>query len=281
MTSKQLQEDVRGKVVLRMRGGVASPLILEAAVRVARTFHGELHGLFVENEELLALAEMPFAREISLTGHHIRTLSPDLVRKEMHAASAAMEREFERLTQAARVPTRFEVVQGAAEEVLRKAMADTGILAIGEPLALATPGMFSDLVAELTNITGIVVVGCEARRAQGPILTVIDPSCDVELLVDTAEQIASEGTQEVILLIAAAEESEANRLEAETRAALDAGTRYRFERIVTRTPKSLGATVERYEGGLVIACIGGLVAENGLAASRFACALDCPLLLLR
>jgi hypothetical protein len=281
MAARELQEDVRGKVVLRMRGSAASPLILEVATRFARTFRGELHGLFVENEELLALAQMPFAREISLTGGHSRALSVDVVRKEMEAASAAMEREFERLTRVARIPARFEVVAGAAEEVLRKAMEGIGILAIGEPLALAAPGMFPELLAELTGITGIVVVGCEARRAHGPILTVIDPESDVAMIVDTAEQIAGEGVQEVILLIASAQRSEAERLEAEARAALDAGTHYRFERIGAVTPQALGALAQRHEGGLVIARIGGPVAESGVQASSFACALDCPLLLLR
>ena len=94
MAARELQEDVRGKVVLTMCGGAASPLILEVATRFARTFRGELRGLFVENEELLALAQMPFAREIALTGGRTRTLSLDVVRKEMQDASAAMEREF-------------------------------------------------------------------------------------------------------------------------------------------------------------------------------------------
>jgi len=281
MAAREHQTDVRGKVVLRMRGGAASPLILEVAARFARTFRGELHGLFVENEELLALAQMPFAREISLTGGRSRTLSLDVVRKEMEAASAAMEHEFERLTRAARIPARFEVVAGAAEGVLRKAMENTGILAIGEPLALAAPNMVAELLSELTGIAGIVVVGCEARRAHGPILTVIDPSSDVAMLVDSAEQIANEGAQEVILLIACAQESEAERLEAEARAALDAGTRYHFERVGAVTPHSLGTLAQRHEGGLVIARIGGPVAESGVHASRFACARDCPLLLLR
>jgi hypothetical protein len=251
------------------------------ATRFARTFRGELHGLFVENEELLALAQMPFAREISLTGSRTRTLSLDVVRKEMRDAAAAMEREFERLTRAARIPARFEVIAGAAEDVLRKSMKGTGILAIGEPLALAVPGVFPEFLNELTGIAGIVVVGCEARRAHGPIITVIDPSSDVAMLVDTAEQIAGEGAQEVILLIAGAQRSETERLEAEARAALEAGTRYRFERIGAVTPRSLGALVQRHEGGLVIAHVAGPVGESGIQASRFACALDCPLLLLR
>lgn len=279
MAQSRSQTDLRGKVVVRMRGSAASPLILEAATRVARTFRGELRGLFVENEELLALAQMPFAREISLTGLQSRSLSLDVVRKEMQAASATMKREFDRLTRAARIPAHFESIQGAAEEALKHATEDAGILAIGEPLALATPGIFADILHEITSLSGVVVVGSAACRAEGPILTIIDPDCDVALLVDTAEKIAEEGNDEVILLIAAQDGAQAEKIEHEAQAAIDTGTRYRFERVGSITPKSLASLVERREAGLVVARIGGPVAGDD--ASRFACAVDCPLLLLR
>jgi len=281
MTARQHRGDVRGKVVLRMCGGAASPFIMDVATRFARTFRGELHGMFVENEELLTLAQMPFAREISLAGGRTRALSPDIVRKEMAAALAAMQRQFRQLTQAARIPSRFEVVRGAAGEALRKATAETGILAIGEPLALAAPGMLPERLAELAGIAGIMVVGCEARRAHGPIFTIIDPAADVALMVDTAERIAGEDSQEVAVLIAATDGEEAERIEAEVRAAFDTGTRYRFEHIGALSPHALGAQVRGRQGGLVIARIGGPVAVDGIQASRFVCALDCPLLLLR
>ena len=96
-----------------------------------------------------------------------------------------------------------------------------------------------------------------------------------------AHDLPRQGVQEVILLIASTQRSETKRLEAEARAALDAGMPCSFERIGAVTPRSLGALVQSHEGGLVIAHIGGPVAENGVQTSRFACALDCPLLLLR
>lgn len=279
--ARKTQTDIRGKVMLRMSGGSASPLVLEVATRVARTFRGELRGLFIENEELLALAGLPFAREISLAGRRSRSLSLDVVRQEMAAASAAMEREFERLKQRARISAYFEVIQGAAEDALQRAMRDTGILAIGEPVTLATPDVFAKLFQDLTGLSGVVVVGCEARRAKGPVLSVIDPACDVALLVDTAEKIAGEGDEQVVIIVAAGDNAEAERLESEARTAIDAGTRYRFERIVAITPRSLAALVAGDQGGLVIARAGGPVAEDGGGASRFACAIDCPLFLLR
>lgn len=280
MAAKQMT-DLRGKVVLRMRGGTASPLILEAAVRVARAFRGELRGLFVEDDELLSLAGLPFAQEISLTGRRSRPLSPEIVRREMEAASAVMRREFEQLTRAARIPAHFEFVRGAAEDALRAAMQEFGILAIGEPLALAGAPALPSLATGLSELAGLVVVGCEARRATGPVLVIIDPASDVAQLVDTAERIADESAQDVILLIVSREAAEAERMEVTARAALDSGTRYRFAKTGDATPQTIRELAQRNAAGLVIARFGGPLAADERLALRAACALDCPLLLLR
>ena len=281
MATRRAKQDLRGKVTLRMRGGAPSPLILKVAEHVARSFRGELHGVFLEHEELLAVAAMPFAREISLNGRRTRTLSPEAVRKEMEAASTAMARKFASLAKSASIPAHFKVIRGATLDALGDAMENTGILAIGEPLALPAPDIFPDLLSDLANFTGVVVVGCEACRIDGSILAVIDPAADVANVVDTAEQLAAERGEEVILLITGAEGDASERLETKARAALDPVTRYRFERSIVDTPQAFGSLVKDCETGLVVGRIGGPIAEDGMQAVRFACAIECPLLLLR
>jgi len=273
--------DVRGRVLLRMRGGTANPLILEAAVSVARAFVGELRVVFGEDEELLSLAGFPFATEVSLSGGRTRLLSAETMREEMEAARTAMAREFEKLTRSARISTRFEVVRGTAESVLGQTMAETGILAIGEPLALAGAQSLSALSTELAGVTGLVVVSAQARRARGPIVVILDSHADIARLVDTAERIAGEASQELVLVITATAGGEAARIEREARNALDPGTRYRFEKVQDMTPRTIRALVRQSGGGLVVAHADGPAAADALQALRLACALDCPLLLLR
>lgn len=281
MAKVAAKKDVRGKVVLRMRGGAASPLILEAAVRVARSFRGDLRGLFLENRELMALAGMPFAREISFTGRSSRPLSLDTVEEEMLAASRAMEEKLTRFTSGMNVPTRFELVRSTTEDVLRKALQEAGILAIGEPIVLAAPERFLELLADQPGIAGIVVAGSDARRSEGAIATVIEPGCDVAFLVDTAEHIAAESHQTVLLLIAGASPEEARKLETDARKAIDPGTRFQIERIDQLTPRALGTFTRRHGCGLAIAGTCGSIATSADEAARFACALECPMLILR
>jgi hypothetical protein len=182
MATERAAKDIRGRVAVRMRGGKASPLILQVALRVARTFRGELHGLFFEHEDLMALARMPFGREISLTGARSRPISPETVEAEMHEALQAMEQRFEQLTEGLNLPTRFEVLH-SAEERSKQALRNIGILAIGEPIALAAPETFLSFLADLPSLAGIVVTGSGARRAEGPVVAVIEPGSNIGMLV--------------------------------------------------------------------------------------------------
>lgn len=280
MATERASNDIRGRVAVRMRGGKASPLVLQVAVRVAHTFRGELHGLFFEHEDLMALARMPFGREISLTGTRSRPISPETVEAEMHEALRAMEQRFTQLREGLNLPTRFEVLH-SAEERSKQALRNIGILAIGEPIALAAPETFLSILADLPSLAGIVVTGSGARRAEGPVVAVIEPGSNIGMLVDTAEKISGESGQETVLLIVTADSVEAAQLEAEARKSLDTGTRYRMERVHNIEPGSLSAFTRRMSAGLVIARAGGTLAGDGSLAARYACALDCPLLLLK
>lgn len=276
----QQSPDRRGRVVLRMRGGAANPIVVKAAMRLARAFQGELHGLFVEDEDLLSLAGMPFAREISFTGRRSRPLSTKIVREEMRAASEAMAREFERLARAAHVPAHFEISSEGATEALRAAMKESGILAIGEPLALAGGSVLRGMMSEFSGFAGLVLAGSEARRAEGAVVAVIDADCDVALMVDTAEMLAKSGSEEVVLVLAAEATGAGKALEGQARKALDRDTRCRFERLDRVTPQAVRTVAQSARGGIVLARLGGALAHDETDAARTACALECPLLLL-
>ena len=263
------------QVVLRMGGGSANPLVVEAAVRVARALRGELRGMFVEDEDLLALADLPFAREISISGAPSRPLTSALLRKEMQAASQVMQQVFDRLVDAAQVSAAFEIVHDATQ-ALHALQKERVILAIGEPVAVAGAHM----LPEFNDFAGLVVVGQRARRARGPIVAAVEGASDTARIVDTAEDLAREQGREVVLVIAAADHEEFARLSKEIRDALDPDTRFHVERAATRSPQELRLLARRYDAGLVMTQIGSSYARDPVAASRLVCLLDCPLLLL-
>jgi len=274
-------QDRRGRVVLRMRGAAPTPAMLETAARVARTFRGEVRGVFVKDEDLLALADMPFAREISLTGVRTRALSAAMIRREMEAASTATRLALERLARLRGVATRFEVIAETAASAPHAASEDTGILAVGEPLALVAPAALASLLSALPATAGVVVAGPSARRTSGPVLAAIDRNTDVALLVDTAEQIAREAGERIILLLSDVHDRAGSPLDQEVRAAIDPGTGFQITHVGPLSPRILGLLAGRHGAGLAIMQFNDSLVATVSQVARFTAALACPLLLMR
>ena len=55
------------RILLALEAGNGGSAAMEAATHLAAQLNAELHGLFLEDINLIRLAELPFAREIGLT----------------------------------------------------------------------------------------------------------------------------------------------------------------------------------------------------------------------
>lgn len=270
--------DARRLVILQMRGSSPNRVVLRAATRIARTFRGRLSGQFFANEDLLALAKLPFAQEISETGSSMRRLTIDTVQKEMDAASAAVRRLFEQISKSAGFDTSFDIL---AQESRDAHLA--GIIALGEALERTTtrrdrPSMRETFLAN-PDVAGMLAAGSRATRSRGPVLALLEPGCDVAPIVDTAEQIAKSDRDAVEIVILGNSESETTALADRALAALDKDTQFRLYKFELIDAAALASLVESRRVGLVVAGAGGML--GGDAFVRFACQIDCPLLLMR
>ena len=59
------------------------PSTIELAVAIAASQQGALHGLFIEDEDLLRAASLPFAREVPLTGGKPRTFDDRMLERNL------------------------------------------------------------------------------------------------------------------------------------------------------------------------------------------------------
>jgi hypothetical protein len=102
------------RVLVRLDAASENGTAIDTAARLAVHAQAALHGIFVEDEDLLHLARLPFARQITL-GAAAENLTTEHV--ELHLR-VAVERTRQELLAVARrhgVDGSFEVVRGAAE----------------------------------------------------------------------------------------------------------------------------------------------------------------------
>ncbi len=100
--------------------------VLEYAALLATLVRAELAGLLVEDEDLLQLAHLPFASEISRCSGAARILEPLSVERQLRLRADRMRKALRRIETEHRLRTSLEVIRGrlAPEAVFAHASAD-------------------------------------------------------------------------------------------------------------------------------------------------------------
>lgn len=165
---------------------------IDTAVHLAARAKAPLHGVFVEDEDLLHMAALPFARQVSL-GVGAEALTRAQIELHLKAAAERAHRELAAAAKRHHVRSTFEIVRGASERVLADASEGDLVVMGGEAHPIGqhfrmgcrwwaavevTPGPFL-LVRHDLSAGGMIVVLLRERTA------------GARRLVEAAAQIAA------------------------------------------------------------------------------------------
>ncbi|MFM9849314.1 MAG: hypothetical protein ACKVP3_19395 [Hyphomicrobiaceae bacterium] len=276
----------RGRVVLHLRSGQPHDVALAAAFRIAHAFRSEIESLFVEDQQLLELAGFPFAREISLSGRRTRTLSRDDMARELRMMAHAISRKVERRARAAEIPMRRRIVCDDPVTALAAACAENGpwnVVALADPFVSGDCDALRHIFDNVTATTGLVIVGPQAKRSEGPVVAVIEDMAHLEPMVRSALRLLREEGEEITVLLIADDDYKAQWMEGQARLALGDTPAIRIR--VGAAPRGSGAVIaedlRRLDPGFVIARFGGMLIPMEGDLKHLAASLECPLFLMR
>jgi hypothetical protein len=281
----------RGRVVLQLGNGEPSTLALEAAVRVAQAFGSEIESLFVESQQLFQLASYPFAREISLTGRSVRSITSADIEQDMRAVSQAVQRKLDALARAAEVPLRIRTMRADPLEALGRACAEVGpwnVVALGQPVGAESANALAAILDAVADVTGIVLVGPKCRRTRGPVVLAIEDEQHLPAMLSAAERLApvcalDEAAGETVILLVGSDAEELAGLDSHVRLLLGnrADVRIATSAACHGAPSVVAETLRRLAGGFVIAAFGGIVVPGEGDLRPLGTGLECPLFLVR
>jgi len=102
------------RILLDLPGRAADAGTIRAVAELAGALDAELNAMFVEDEDLLALAGLPFVRELRLPEHAWHPMVPDRIAQDMRQAVAQARRMLADAAAAAGIHSRLEVLRGEA-----------------------------------------------------------------------------------------------------------------------------------------------------------------------
>lgn len=88
--------------------------VLEAAASLANALHAELVGLFIEDQRLLRVAELPFAQELGLATARAQSLAVGDIERALRRQAERMRRVVGELAQPLGLAWKLEVLRGDA-----------------------------------------------------------------------------------------------------------------------------------------------------------------------
>ena len=114
------------RVWLAFKGNKPTREEIEAAVRLAESLSAELHGLLLRDDDLLALAELPFAVELTATGRR-RDLSRRHLARSLRVMSDSIQEMMRQATSGAALQWSFDAEHRALDQML-EALRETEVM---------------------------------------------------------------------------------------------------------------------------------------------------------
>lgn len=278
--------EAKGRVIVHLCSGTASPIALDAAVWLARAFQSEIEGLFVEQLQLIELVQSPLAREVPLSGRGPRTPSLALVERELRIASAAFHAEVTARAKAADVAVHARIVRDDPVNALSAVCAACGpwnAVALAEPFTAPACPSLKDLLESVPDATGLLVVGPNAARTDGPIVIALEYVEMLPAMINAAEKLAAVDEREVALCLVGADEVALMELDNAVRYLLHEhpGVSLAGSSITFGAEAAAAEALRRMRPGLIVARFGGMLMPGSGDLRPLAASLECPLLLLR
>lgn len=254
------------RVVAALDAAAMPVQVLDTAAVLATALHAELVGLYVEDERLLRVAELPFAQEFGLATAHARQIDVVGVERALRSQAERMRRMVGALAGPRGLAWSLDVVRGDA---LRSAVAYAGaddLLVIGR--ARYVPGQFGRAFS----------ASPAGSTRTHPVAVLFDATVQAVRALGLAVTLARAARCEVAVLIPAAgpESFRALRVDAgRVLAALGSSAA-----TYVMLPDQGAPCVERAMRGLragVLVCPAGERSTAGIAVTRLLTDVTCPI----
>ena len=157
MTAEEEDAQATRRIVVTLDASACGRAALEAAAQLAAEFQAELQGLFVEDVDLLRLANLPFASEIPLPCAVPRQLEPARIQCAFRAHAERVRQALAEAADRLRLRWSFQVLQGDVVQTSRALAEEAELLILGWAETTAS-GSSHRSPAEATAVAGSILV---------------------------------------------------------------------------------------------------------------------------
>jgi nucleotide-binding universal stress UspA family protein len=206
MTGEQNVEKTGAHILVALQPSPQSSAAMRAAAQLAAQLQAELHGLFVEDDNLYRLCSLPFAPDVGVLSGESRQLDSQAVARQMRALAMSLRQRLGQVADAMQVRWSFQVARGQVADELLAAAEDALLITLGpRRVALgALPGAVSQAIVQRSARP--VVILDNAGRLARPFTVVYTGHPSAERALDLAVRLAQRTDQPIHVVLHVAED---------------------------------------------------------------------------
>jgi nucleotide-binding universal stress UspA family protein len=221
MTDKQNPLTIR-RILVAIDASPHSVSAAEAAVGLAARLGAELTGMFVEDIDLLELANAPYARHVACPSAEETPVSRTGLESELKAQSEQARQALARAAERSKVAWSFRTVRGDVAAELLTAAAEADLIAIGRSgWSFGRKLRIGSTTLKIVSGKSPVLLLSEQRMFENARLIVCyDASTMAQKKLLISAQLASTGIEGLTILLYTGGTSRASQMKAEIEALL-------------------------------------------------------------
>jgi nucleotide-binding universal stress UspA family protein len=283
MNKQEERELMIRRILVALDASPPSLAALEAAVELAGRFRAELLGLFVEDVNLLRLAELPFAQEIGFFSATRRKLDTQRIERQFRGQAARIRRVLELIAERTQVNWSFRVARGVIASVLLTAASEVDLIILGRGGWSLTQRrqLGSTARAILSETPCLALILQQGTYLELPMLVVYDGSPLAQKALATAAALVQGEGGDLTVLVLADDLDMAHRLQRQAAEWLQGrGVNVRYRPLTKLSVPRLAHILQTEERGTLV-----LPARSALLQDEVLLALldeiEMPVLLVR
>lgn len=271
------------RILVALDASTHSLAALEAAASLAASLRAELIGLFVEDENLLHLAGLPFSHEVGSSTATRQPMTTDKMEQELRLQASQARRALEMAAERAHARWSFRIIRGQVTSSVLNAALEADLLAmgrIGRPVS-SRSRLGSTARAASIDVKRSVLLMQQGGDINYPVLVTYDGSAPARQALTAAAQLAQASGDDLNVLLLSATEEESEPLIQEVEAQLsEFNISANFQWLSQATVDKLAQIIKSAENCVLV--LGG---DNPLLKAKAIQELldetDCPVMLVR
>ena len=276
------EENRKRRVLVGMGGCDIPDRMMRVAGELAAAMNAELYGLFVEEEYLLDLSGLPFAKTVGTSGQAPRALTEQLMTDALRRQANLFRRSLSDIAKKANLGWTFGRARGsAAAELLSAARKQDFVVLQATSTIFTVKDMIIAGRTVAAEATGIVICGQRRQPASGPVVAIDDGDETGLQTLRIAKRIATTSDAPISLLVIARSDDEASRIEARAVEMLKDVKQLKFHRLTSWGADELKLALQDLRPAFVVADLEGEPFTDDETASAVIRAAGAPVLLIR